>query len=386
MALPVLSDIDVRGKRVMIRVDMNVPLLDGEIADDSRIRAHIPTIEYVLDQGAWSVILVSHLGRPREGEPDPSLSLRPVARHLHQLLDLGTVLWRCLDNPAQPSVRVILCENVRFQKGETSDSARLAKRLAGLCDVFVMDAFGCAHRAHASTCGVARCAPQACAGPLLSGEVDALTRVMKEPDRPLLAVVGGAKTETKLGMLRALSDVADDLIVVGALANTVLAAAGDEVGKSLVDHEHIGSAEEWLHKVPVDHLMDFVCARSPEDGTGVVRRRGEVAPDEMILDVGPQSRARICEMIGRAGTILWSGPAGVFERSAFAAGTRALGEAVKASSAYVVAGGGDTLAAIRRFDLEPGIEHISTGGGAFLDFIRNGDLPALRALREKRTT
>lgn len=384
---PVLSDIDIEGKRVLLRVDMNVPLRDGVITDDSRIRAHIPTIRRVLDMRPASVLLLSHLGRPTEGRADPALSLSPVAGRLSKLLGWHVVLWRCLDNPALPSVTIMMCENVRFHKGESADSDELARRLATLGSVYIMDAFGCAHRKHASVCGVVRHMEQACAGPLLEGEVAALQRVLQEPARPLLAIVGGAKTETKLGMLKALADKADDLIVGGALANTVLAAAGDNVGRSLVDREHIesmGFAKELLDKMSVEYLSDFVCARSPEDTDSVIRRRGEIADDEMILDLGPQSRERVSEMVGRAKTVLWNGPVGMFEKPEFSGGTEALGKAIKASSAYVVAGGGDTLAAINHFNLASGIGHISTGGGAFLDFIQNGDLPALAALRAGR--
>lgn len=401
-AMPRLADVPLReGQRVMVRVDMNAPCENGEVVDDSRLRAHLPTIRFILRSGA-RVILVSHLGRPEAGRFDAKFSLAPVATRLGELLEQPVALRDCLaddsgdgsnngsndgDAPAAP---VTLCENIRFYAGEKTNDVELAKRLAALCDVFVMDAFGCAHRAHASVCGVAEFARVACAGPLLLAETGALSRVMDNPARPLLVIVGGAKTETKLGVLDALGRVADELIAGGAIANTLLVAAGKSVGRSLYDSDYVEAARALPQTARAFCLDDVVCAATLSDDAPTRERSvDEVGADDMILDFGSRSLRRVEEAVARAATILWNGPLGAFEFTPFARGTETLARAVARSSAYSVAGGGDTLAAINRFGIADDISHISTGGGAFLEWIQQsvsptGDLPAVAALRKRK--
>ncbi len=381
-----MENLDLAGKRVMIREDLNVPVSDGTVTSDTRIRAALPTIRLALEKGA-AVFVLSHLGRPVEGKPDPRFSLQPVACRLSELLGQDVRLqsdWLAGVDIAPGEV--ILCENVRFNPGEKNNDGALARSMAALCDVFVMDAFGTAHRAQASTEGVIRLAPLACAGPLLSRELDALKQALLDPVRPLLAIVGGSKVSTKLNVLDSLLDRVDELIVGGGIANTLIAASGHDVGKSLYEPDLIHEAQTLIQKahasggsIPIPR--DVVVAKAfSEDAEPFVRGIDEVGGDEMILDIGPLTAVEYSEIIAGAGTIIWNGPVGVFEFRNFAAGTRALAEAVGRSSAYSIAGGGDTLAAIDQFGVTDEISYISTGGGAFLEFVEGKTLPAVAAL------
>jgi len=381
-----MENLDLAGKRVMIREDLNVPVADGEVTSDARIRAALPTIRLALDKGA-AVLLLSHLGRPVEGQADTRFSLQPVANRLGALLGQEVRLqadW--LDGVEVTPGEVILCENVRFNPGEQANDENLARRMAALCDVFVMDAFGTAHRAQASTEGVTRFAPVACAGPLLSAELDALAKALDDPERPLLAIVGGSKVSTKLTVLDALLDRVDELIVGGGIANTFIAASGHDVGKSLYEPDLIHEAQQLIQKahagggsIPIP--KDVIVARAfAADEEPLVRNVDEVHDDEMILDIGPLTQIEYSEIIAGAGTIIWNGPVGVFEFRNFAAGTRAVAEAIERSTAYSIAGGGDTLAAIDQFGITEDISYISTGGGAFLEFVEGKTLPAVAAL------
>ena len=381
-----MDELDLTGKRVLIREDLNVPVSDGRVTSDARIRAALPTIRMALDKGA-AVLLLSHLGRPVEGQYDSQLSLQPVAERLSELLGQPVRLERdWLDGVELEPGEVVLCENVRFNPGEKSNDSDLARTMAKLCDVFVMDAFGTAHRAQASTEGVIRQAELACAGPLLSRELDALGKALDNPTRPMLAVVGGSKVSTKLTVLETLLDKVDELIVGGGIANTFIAASGHDVGKSLYEPDLIHDAQRLIQKahagggsIPIP--KDVIVARSfSEDAEPLVRNVDEVAPDEMILDIGPLTAIDYAEIIAGAGTIIWNGPVGVFEFRNFAAGTRAMAEAIERSAAYSIAGGGDTLAAIDQFGVRDAISYISTGGGAFLEVVEGKSLPAVVAL------
>ncbi|MEM7253002.1 MAG: phosphoglycerate kinase [Pseudomonadota bacterium] len=386
-----LSDLDIRGKRLLIREDLNVPVKDGTVTSDARIVAALPTITTALEAGA-AVMLVSHLGRPTEGEPTVEFSLAPVARRLSELLGRDVRLadpW--IDGVEVQSGEVVLCENVRFLSGEKKDDETLAKKMARLCDVFVMDAFGTAHRAQASTHGVARFAPQACAGPLLSAELDALARALHEPARPMVAIVGGAKVSTKLGVLDALSDKVDKLIVGGGIANTFIAAAGHRVGASLYDEDLVDLAKRLMEKaaarggeipVPVDVV---VANEFSESATATIKEVNAVEADELILDIGPKTAQIYANELETAGTIVWNGPVGVFEFPAFSAGTKALADAIASSKGFSIAGGGDTLAAVDQFGIEDKVSYISTGGGAFLEFLEGKALPAVEALKARLT-
>ena len=381
-----MREVDLANRRVLIREDLNVPLSGGAIANDARIRAALPTLRQAAQAGA-RVMAMSHLGRPKEGRSDPALSLAPVARRLGELL--GRSVRIAEDWPDGIDVaagEIVMLENIRFQPGETSNDESLGRRLAALCDVFVMDAFAAAHRAHASTHAVARFAPVACAGPLLEAELAALRRVLDEPRPPLVAIVGGAKVSTKLRVLERLGPKVDQLIVGGGIANTFLAAAGRPVGRSLHEAELVPVAANLLARAAergrsIPLATDVVVARECS-ATAVTRivRSDAVADNEMILDIGPESCAHLADLLHDAGTILWNGPVGVFEIDPFSAGTRALARAVADSSAFSVAGGGDTLAAIERFDVAEGLSYVSTGGGAFLEFMEGRTLPALAAL------
>jgi len=384
-----MEHIFLAGKRVMIREDFNVPLLAGKVTSDARIRAALPTIRFALEKGA-AVILLSHLGRPKEGEFSPEFSLRPVAEHLAGLLNQKVRFepqW--LDGFEIQPGEVVLCENVRFNPGEKQNDAGLASKMAALCDIFVMDAFGTAHRAQASTEGVIRRAPIACAGLLLSQELDALKKSMHEPARPLLAIVGGSKVSTKLGLLRNLLDVVDELIVGGGIANTFIAASGFQVGKSLYEPDLVHEAQGLIRhaherggNIPIP--KDVIVAKSfSADAEPLVRHVNEVLADEMILDIGPLASVEYARIIAGAGTIVWNGPVGVFEFRNFASGTRAIAEAMGRSKAFSIAGGGDTLAAIDQFGVGDKISYISTGGGAFLEFIEGKILPAVAALQDR---
>jgi phosphoglycerate kinase len=390
MALSVkrMTDQALRGKRVLIREDLNVPVKNGRVTSTARLDAALPTLRAALDAGA-RVMVMSHLGRPKEGKPDPTQSLAPVAAKLGELLGRDVPLvsnWLSGVDVAPGSL--VLCENVRFEVGEEADDPALAKRMAALCDVFVMDAFGTAHRAQASTNGVARYAPIACAGPLLVAELEALASALESPKRPLLAIVGGSKVSTKLEVLQSLSAKVDELILGGGIANTVLAAAGVAVGKSLYEKDMLEFAAKLLRgefgKAKIPLPTDVVVATSLEPGVrGRIKKVGDVAGDEMILDIGPDTAALYAERLGRAGSIVWNGPLGVFENAEFAAGTRRVAEAVAASSAFSIAGGGDTLAAIEQFGVGERISYISTGGGAFLEFLEGKKLPAVATLEQR---
>jgi phosphoglycerate kinase len=384
-----MQDLDLAGKRVLIREDLNVPIKDGQVASDARIRACLPTIRQAVDAGA-AVMLMSHLGRPTEGAYSDEFSLAPVAAHLSDLLGMEVRLVRdWLDGVDVAPGEVVLCENVRFNVGEKKDDETLARRMAALCDVFVMDAFGTAHRAQASTHGVAKLAPVACAGPLLVGELEALSRALDEPARPLVAIVGGAKVSTKLTVLDSLSGKVDKLIVGGGIANNFLAAQGHPVGKSLYEPDLVDEARSLMEKarqeggeipVPTDVR---VAAEFSEHAAATIRNAADVGEDELILDVGPETAAHYGELLRAAGTIVWNGPVGVFEFDAFSEGTRALAEAVADSEAFSIAGGGDTLAALDRFGITDRVSYISTGGGAFLEFLEGKKLPAVAILEER---
>src|SRR6202167_1741859 len=384
-----MSDADLRGKRVLIREDLNVPVQAGEVTSDARIRAALPTIRYAIDQHA-KVFILSHLGRPTEGVYEEQFSLAPVAARLSDLLGQPVALredWVSGVDCAQGSA--VLCENVRFNPGEKKDSELLARQMAALCDVFVMDAFGTAHRAEASTHGVARFAPVACAGPLLVGELIALERALRKPARPLIAIVGGSKVSTKLTVLEALLEKVDKLIVGGGLANTFLAATGVKVGRSLHEAEMLDVARALLEQarargaaipLPTDAVLarDFAATAHAD-----VRPVHEVRDNEMILDIGPDTAERFSELLHAAGTIVWNGPVGVFEFEQFGEGTRAIANAIARSKAFSIAGGGDTLAAIEKYGVEDGISYISTGGGAFLEFVEGKTLPAVAILEAR---
>lgn len=384
-----MADLDLAGKRVLVREDLNVPLEGGKVASDARIRASLPTIRLALEKGA-AVMLLSHLGRPSEGEFDPKYSLAPVAEHLGGLLGRPVRLERdWLDGVAVEPGEVVLCENVRFNQGEKKDDEALARRMAALCDVFVMDAFGTAHRAQASTHGVARFAPVACAGPLLAAELEALGKALHEPARPLVAIVGGSKVSTKLTVLETLLDKVDQLIVGGGIANNFIAAAGHGVGKSLYEPDLLDATRALVEKArqrgaEIPLPSDVVVAAGLESHhPATLRGVTEVGAEEMILDVGPETARAYGEILARAGTIVWNGPVGVFEDERFAAGTRALAEAVAASDAFSIAGGGDTLAALDAFGLTGRVSYVSTGGGAFLEFIEGRTLPAVAMLEQR---
>ena len=384
-----MHDLALAGQRVLIREDLNVPVEDGKVTSDARIRAALPTIRRAVEQGA-AVMLISHLGRPKEGEYDARFSLAPVAERLAELLGQAVRLERdWLDGVELEPGEIVLCENVRFNRGEKQDDEGLAKRMAALCDVFVMDAFGTAHRAQASTHGVARFAPLACAGPLLVAELEALGKALHAPARPLVAIVGGSKVSTKLGVLHTLLERVDQLIVGGGIANNFIAAAGHPVGKSLYEPDLLDETRALVAKaeargaaIPLPSDVVVAAGLAPEHAARQVPV-GAVGGGELILDVGPATSAAYAEIIARAGTILWNGPVGVFEDTRFARGTRALAEAVAASDAFSIAGGGDTLAALDAFGLSEQVSYISTGGGAFLEFLEGRTLPAVAMLEQR---
>lgn len=388
MAIRNITELDLAGKRVLIREDLNVPVKDGRVTSDARIRASLPTIQHALKAGA-AVLLMSHLGRPSEDATDAEnaeFTLQPVADALGNLLGRPVPLVRdYLQAPVKVSPgEVVLLENVRFNKGEKKDKEELARAYAGLCDIYVMDAFGTAHRAEASTHGVARFAAQACAGLLLAGELDALERALARPARPMVAIVGGSKVSTKLTVLDTLSDKVDQLIVGGGIANTFLAASGKPVGKSLCEHELLDDARRLMQKVHIPLPVDVVTGKAfAEDAKAEVKLVDDVAADDMIFDIGPQTRAMMAGMLKKAGTILWNGPVGVFEFDQFGEGTRELSLAIADSPAFSLAGGGDTLAAIDKYGIADKVSYISTGGGAFLEYVEGKVLPAVAALQER---
>jgi phosphoglycerate kinase len=386
-----MQDQMLAGQRVLIRQDLNVPLGGGAVTNDARILASLATIEMALEKGA-KVILMSHLGRPIEGHFDPSLSLQPVADRLEELLGKSVMLHRnWLDGIDIELGEIALCENVRFNVGEKANDESLAKRMAALCDIFVMDAFGTAHRAQASTHGVAKFAPLACAGPLLSSELDALAIALDKPARPIVAIVGGSKVSTKLTVLDSLSGKVDQLIVGGGIANTFSAAAGYNVGKSLFEQDLLEQATLLTDKVraaagDIPVPVDVVCAKAfSADSEARTMLVSEVADDDMIFDIGPRTSAQFAELLQGAGTIVWNGPVGVFEFDQFGSGTKALAEAVAQSSAFSIAGGGDTVAAIEKYGVADQISYISTGGGAFLEFLEGKPLPAVEILKLRAT-
>ncbi len=387
-----MSDLDLRGKRVLIREDLNVPVRQGVITSDARLVAALPTLRRALAQGA-RVLVCSHLGRPVEGEFSAENSLQPVADYLSAALEQPVPLVRdyLQQAPQVEEGQLVLLENVRFNRGEKKDAPELARAYADLCDVFVMDAFGTAHRAEASTHGVARFASVACAGPLLAAELDALGRAMHQPARPMVAIVAGSKVSTKLDVLNSLAHVCDQLIVGGGIANTFLAAAGFPIGRSLCDHDLIETARNLATRVAVPLPIDVVVATAEGEigdfmawaqrAPAQIKSVRDVAANDMILDVGPQTSAMFADLMEHARTILWNGPVGVFEADAFGAGTLALAKAIADSHAFSIAGGGDTLAAIDKYGVGRNISYISTGGGAFLEFVEGKTLPAVAALQ-----
>ncbi len=388
MSVIKMSDVELSGKRVLIREDLNVPVADGRVSSDARIRAALPTIKAALDAGA-AVMLMSHLGRPTEGQPNEKYSLKPVAERIAELLGRDVPLAKeWIGGVSVSPGEIVLLENVRFLTGEKACDDTLAKQMASLCDVFVMDAFGTAHRAQASTYGVAEHAPIACAGPLLVAELEALGKALKEPARPFVAIVGGSKVSTKLTVLDALADVVDCLIVGGGIANTFIAAAGHGVGKSLYEPDMLDTArdltanEDDRAEIPVPDDV-VVADEFSADAAATTKGVADVTDSELILDIGPETAQRFAEILAGAGTIIWNGPVGVFEFDQFGSGTKVLAEAIAASNAFSVAGGGDTLAAIDKYGVADNISYISTGGGAFLEFVEGKQLPAV-AMLEKR--
>ncbi|MCP5338806.1 MAG: phosphoglycerate kinase [Sinobacteraceae bacterium] len=384
-----MAELDLRGKRVLIREDLNVPVAAGKVTSDARIRASLPTIRLAMEKGA-KTFLMSHLGRPEEGVFAEEFSLAPVAAKLSELLGRPVPLVRdWLGGVDCAPGSVVLCENVRFNKGEKKDKEELARQMAALCDVYVMDAFGTAHRAEASTHGVARFAPVACAGPLLVGELEALERALEKPARPLVAIVAGSKVSTKLTVLETLLDRVDKLIVGGGIANTFLAATGVGIGKSLHEADMLDIAQRLIDKArargtEIPLPTDVVVAREfAATAHADVRSIHEVGGDEMILDIGPDTAERLGALLEQAGTILWNGPVGVFEFDQFGEGTRTIAQAIARSKAFSLAGGGDTLAAIEKYGVEEGISYISTGGGAFLEFVEGKVLPAVAILQAR---
>ena len=383
-----ISDLDLSGKRVLIREDYNVPIKDGRVEDDTRIRASLPTIKQILDAGA-KIIIMSHLGRPKEGAYDKKYSLAPVAACLSELLGREIPLIKeWLDGVDLKLNDIVLCENVRFQAGEKANDDDLARRMAALCNVYVNDAFATAHRTQASTYGVAKYAPVACAGPLLIAELKALSRALKKPAKPLIAIVGGSKVSTKLTVLESLSEKVDQLIVGGGIANTFLKAVGHNIGNSLCEHELVDAAKRILkitkqRGADIPLPTDVICAKEFNDkAKATVKMIDEVEDNDLIMDVGPQTAAHIAKLVGQAATIVWNGPLGVFEFDQFSNGTRILAEAIANSNAYSIAGGGDTLSAISRFGITEKISYVSTGGGAFLEFLEGKKLPAVSILEE----
>jgi phosphoglycerate kinase len=377
-----MTDLSLHGQRVLIREDLNVPINHGRVTSDARLRAVLPTIKAAVAAGA-KVLLMSHLGRPTEGEPADEFSLAPVAARLGELLERPVTLVRdYLDSaPALENGEVVLLENVRFNVGEKGDDEALARRYAALCDVFVMDAFGTAHRAQASTHGVARFAPAACAGPLLAAELSALETALAAPRRPMTAIVGGSKVSTKLAVLNALADKCDQLIVGGGIANTFIAAAGYNVGKSLYEAELVDQAKALMNKVNIPLPSDVVVATElSESATATTKPVDQVTDNEMILDIGPDTAERLAGMLKEAGTVLWNGPVGVFEIDQFGHGTERIARAIAESDAFSIAGGGDTLAAIDKYAIAEKVSYISTGGGAFLEYVEGKPLPAVTAL------
>ncbi len=391
MSVIKMTDLDLAGKRVLIRQDLNVPIKNGEVSSDKRIRASLPTIEHCLKAGA-KVMVMSHLGRPTEGEFNEAFSMAPVGAHMATLLDREVKMVSGWVGKGVGSINdgdLVLLENVRFNVGEKKNDDTLAKKMAELCDVFVMDAFGTAHRAQASTHGVAKFAPVACAGPLLAGELEALGKALDNPARPMVAIVGGSKVSTKLTVLESLSKIVDQLIVGGGIANTFIAAQGHNVGKSLYEADLVDIAKKLTDDaqarggdIPVP--TDVVCATEfAETAEATLKNVTEVTDDDMIFDIGPDSAAALADVLKNAGTIVWNGPVGVFEFDQFGEGTKAIALAIAESDAFSIAGGGDTLAAVDKYNIADKVSYISTGGGAFLEFLEGKQLPAVAILEER---
>ncbi len=384
MTVKLMTDQALAGKRVLIREDLNVPIKDGVVTSDARIKAALPTIKLVLEAGA-KVILMSHLGRPTEGHYEDTFSMKPVAAYLSDLLDCPVNVardWQAGLESASGSITML--ENVRFNSGEKSNDDDLAKAYAALCDVFVMDAFGTAHRAQASTHGVAKFAPIACAGPLLAKELEALETALAVPATPIAAIVGGSKVSTKLMVLETLADQVDQLIVGGGIANTFLAAAGKNVGKSLCEQDLIPAAQALMKKVSIPLPTDVVVGKEfSETAVAVIKSVDEVADDDMIFDIGPDSASHLASLVGSMATIIWNGPVGVFEFEQFAQGTKALALAIAQSDGFSIAGGGDTLAAVDKYNIGQQVSYISTGGGAFLEYVEGKELPAVAILKQR---
>ena len=386
MSIINMVDLNLKGKRVLIREDLNVPIKDGRVTSDARIRAALPTIKHAINAGA-KVMLMSHLGRPTEGVYSKELSLKPVAAHLSKMLGKDVPVLKAWQEPIEVADGdVVMFENVRFNDGEKKDAESLAKAYAALCDIYVMDAFGTAHRAQASTHGVGKYAPVSCAGPLLAAELDALAKALKAPKRPLVAIVGGSKVSTKLTVLESLSGVVDQLIVGGGIANTFLAAAGNEVGKSLYEKDLVEKATALSSKTNIPMPVDVVIGKEfSETAEATLKGTSELVSDDMIFDIGPETCAQFADIIKNAGTIIWNGPVGVFEFDQFGEGTKALSLAIAESDAFSIAGGGDTLAAVDKYEIADKISYISTGGGAFLEFVEGKTLPAVAMLSERGT-
>lgn len=389
MSIKKMVDLDLAGKRVLIREDLNVPVKNGKVTSDIRIQASLPTIKYALEAGA-AVILMSHLGRPEEGVYSEEASMKPVAEHIAGLLGKPVRLEKdWIDGISIEPGEVVLCENVRFNKGEGKNNEELGKKMAALCDIFVMDAFGTAHRAQASTHSVAQYAKVACAGPLLASELDALGKALENPDRPLVAIVGGSKVSTKLTVLESLSSKVDQLIVGGGIANTFIAAAGYPVGKSLYEPDLVEEAKRLMAEakknggeIPVP--VDVVCAKEfSESAEATVKKVADVEADDLIMDIGPETAAIYAKILKTAGSIVWNGPVGVFEFDQFGNGTQEMAKAIAESSAFSIAGGGDTLAAIDKYGIEAEVSYCSTGGGAFLEFLEGKELPAVATLAQR---
>lgn len=379
-----MKDVDLANKRVLIREDLNVPVKDGKVTSDARICAALPTLKLALAAGA-KVMVMSHLGRPTEGVYEEEYSLLPVAKHLSSLLGQDVPLVKdWLDGVDVEAGQLVLVENVRFNKGEKSDDEVLSKKMAALCDVFVMDAFGTSHRAQASTHGVAKFASIACAGPLLVTELEALEKALANPAHPMAAIVGGSKVSTKLTVLETLSDKVDQLIVGGGIANTFLAAAGFPVGKSLYEEDLIPQAKALMAKTSIPLPEDVVVATAfSPDAEAIIKDAKDVGPDDMILDIGPKAAAAFAALLENAKTIIWNGPVGVFEFNQFGSGTKALAMAIAKSEGFSIAGGGDTLAAVDKYDITDHVSYISTGGGAFLEFVEGKVLPAVAMLESR---
>jgi len=389
MSINRMVDLDLSAKRVLIRQDLNVPVKDGKVTSDLRIQASVPTVKAALAGGA-AVILMSHLGRPTEGEYNEEFSLQPVAERFSELLGQPVRLVKdWLEGVEVSAGEVVLCENVRFNKGEKKNVDELGQKMAALCDVYVMDAFGTAHRAEASTNAVAKFAPVACAGPLLAAELDALGKALETPEKPLVAIVGGSKVSTKLTVLESLSTKVDQLIVGGGIANTFIAAAGYPVGKSLYEADLIPEAQRLMAaakekggEIPVP--VDVVCAKEfSESAAATVKNVADVADDDLILDIGPETAKQYAAILAKAGTIVWNGPVGVFEIDQFGEGTKTMSMAIAESPAFSIAGGGDTLAAIDKYGISDKVSYTSTGGGAFLEFLEGKELPAVVILKSR---